>query len=290
MRKVRKICCQITPRRVMGAILIAASVVNLLIVGAVYKTAVPDAAPRSSVRPTSSGFLTLGSTSEIPTAIPSTPTNLPTQTFTASPTSTFTFTPTETPTATASNTPLPSPTQCVPQYFWPIYVVQPRDNLSAIALITGSSVPELMLANCLTRTLIYVGQRLYVPYLPIPTATITSTYTPIVPTNGPTVFQEVSVCYGITSTITDYSIFIQVIPFDLEGINSLVVFFRVNGGSWNRLRMTPSGDFYTASGPLDSKPTANDKVYYIFQATDNVGNIGISAQLSNYFEPCPVIN
>jgi hypothetical protein len=178
----------------------------------------------------------------------------------------------------------------VPQYFWPIYVVQPGDSLWVLAPITASSVPELMLANCLTSTLIYVGQRLYVPYLPIPTATITSTYTPIVPTNGPTVFQAVSVCYGITSTITDYSIFIQVIPFDLEGINSLGVFYRVNGGSWTRLMMTPSGDFYTGSGPLDSKPTANDKVYYIFQATDNVGNIETSAQLSSYFEQCPVIN
>lgn len=291
MQKAKKICCQITPRRVMGTILIAASVVNLLIVGAVYKTAVPDATPTNSVSPTSSPvvFLPPNATNEIPAAteISWTSTSLPTATFTASPTYTFTLTPT----ATFTNTPSPSPTACVPQYSWPIYVVQHGDYLARLAPITGSSVPELMLANCLPDTVIYVGQRLYVPYLPVPPATITPTYTSIPPTNGPTVFQSPSICYdtGLAQKPI-YSIFISVTPFDLEGINSLVAFYRVNGGAWNRLSMTSYGNYYAGSGPLGSTPTKNDVVYYMFQATDNVGNIGTSAEQSSSLVQCIVIN
>jgi LysM repeat protein len=58
-----------------------------------------------------------------------------------------------------------------------VYFVQGGDNLSRLALATGSSLPRLMLANCLNGTTIYVGQRLYVPRLPILAATATPTGT-----------------------------------------------------------------------------------------------------------------
>lgn len=50
---------------------------------------------------------------------------------------------------------------------WPVYVVRAGDTLFTIAQRTGSSVGELMTANCLTNpNIIYVGQRLYVPRVP----------------------------------------------------------------------------------------------------------------------------
>jgi len=108
---------------------------------------------------------------------------VPTQTMSNTPsltltsTSTFTQTPSATPTATLTTTftHTPSITPCAPQYAWFIYVVQSGDTFSYIARITGSTVKELMQANCMIDTLIFPGQRLYVPRLPIETPTFTPT-------------------------------------------------------------------------------------------------------------------
>jgi LysM repeat protein len=180
----------------------------------------------------------------------------------------------------------------MPQYSWPVYVVQQGDSLSAIASITASSVPELMLANCLPDTRIYTRQQLYVPRLPTPIPTDTPTDTPIIPTNGPTVFQNPSVCYDTTigTQKLSYSIFITITPYDLEGISSLLVSYRINGGEWNQLPMTSFGNYYGASAWLTSVPTRADLVYYIFQATDNVGNVQKSYEQSSAFASCTVIN
>jgi LysM repeat protein len=279
MRKARKICCRITPRRIMGGVLIAATVVNLIIVGAVYQVSVPDVVPTITASPTSSpiAFTFVPPSVEIPTQISLTPTGLPTQTYTATPTDTPTLTPTETFTPTSTDTPSPTPTQCVPQYSWPVYVVQRGDTLYDLAPITGSSVPELMLANCLPDTRIYVGQQLYVPHLPIitPTPTNTPTLTPFVPTNAPTVFRDPLVCYDtvLGAPRLTYEIFIRVTPYDLEGISSIIAFYQVNGGPWNQLTLTPSGDYYAGSKVLPNAPTDQDVVSYIFQSTDKVGSV-----------------
>ncbi len=98
--------------------------------------------------------------------------------------------PTDTPTLTPTFTPTPTP--CRPRFDWPVYIAQAGDTLSSIARATGTSVEQLILANCLVSDRIYVGQLLYVPRLPptptfTPTATHTPTYTPTAtPTFTPT--------------------------------------------------------------------------------------------------------
>jgi LysM repeat protein len=60
-------------------------------------------------------------------------------------------------------------------------VVQPGDTLYRLALNTGTSVSQIMLANCLDSTWILAGQLLWLPVLPPPTATIPSIPTPTTP-------------------------------------------------------------------------------------------------------------
>jgi LysM repeat protein len=72
---------------------------------------------------------------------------------------------------------------CAPRFNWMPYIVAPGDTLSAIAARYGTSVVALMQANCLASSMIYAGQRLFVPPVP-PIVTFTST--PIVPTLTPT--------------------------------------------------------------------------------------------------------
>jgi LysM repeat protein len=102
--------------------------------------------------------------------------------------------PTQTPTPTVTPSPtIPRPTAtkrvCVRPPGWVTYYVRPRDTLYAISRAVGLTVPELMHANCLDTTSIYIGQVLWVPYLP-PTAPPTatrqpSTNTPVPPSNTP---------------------------------------------------------------------------------------------------------
>lgn len=61
--------------------------------------------------------------------------------------------------------------QCFIRTDWPIYVVQSGDTLLKIAQRVGSTVTELAYANCIPNAnIVYVGQQLRVPRLPIPTA------------------------------------------------------------------------------------------------------------------------
>jgi uncharacterized lipoprotein YbaY/LysM repeat protein len=56
---------------------------------------------------------------------------------------------------------------CTSRTDWPIYVVQPGDTLFSIGQRTGSTVGELIVANCLPNpNVVFVGQRLRVPQLP----------------------------------------------------------------------------------------------------------------------------
>ena len=85
-------------------------------------------------------------------------------------------TPTQSPRPTATSTPVllpPSPTPV-------IYVVQPGDSLSAIALKYDVSIEALVEANDIADTnVIRVGQKLIIPGpTPIPTATLPPTVTP----------------------------------------------------------------------------------------------------------------
>jgi len=169
----KKICFRLTTRRIVGAILTATTVVNLVIVGAVF-----EAAP-SSVAPTLTPMLTTPPSTITLLAPASTDREIFTHTLatTNTPTQTSSTTPTDTLSPTDTQTIPPSSMPCAPWYSWPIYVVQRGDTLSALARATGSSSGELMLANCLPNDLIYAGQLLYVPRLPIKTLTPSSTST-----------------------------------------------------------------------------------------------------------------
>lgn len=124
-----------------------------------------------SATPTVASTVTTTSTPTV------TPTNTPTATATASrtptptptltPTNTRTPTPTFTPTPTS--TPQPSPTVCatsVPSG-WVRYVVVAGDTVSVLAAVTGTTVTQVVLVNCLPESLmIFAGDVLYLPSLP----------------------------------------------------------------------------------------------------------------------------
>lgn len=60
--------------------------------------------------------------------------------------------------------------QCFIRTDWPIYVVKSGDTLLRIAQRVGSTVTELAYANCIPNAnIVYVGQQLRVPRLPVPT-------------------------------------------------------------------------------------------------------------------------
>jgi LysM repeat protein len=88
---------------------------------------------------------------------------------------------------------------CGPPAGWvKTHIVQPGDNLFRIALSYGTTYPQLQRANCMgSSTIIYAGQRLWVPNVPTRTpipgtttipdfATSTDTSTPIATTTAPT--------------------------------------------------------------------------------------------------------
>jgi LysM repeat protein len=84
-----------------------------------------------------------------------------------------------------------SSVQCGPPAGWVIYYVQSGDTLFGIATMTGTTVNQLMVANCLKSTYVYTGQRLYTPpyyvyplqpvLIPTPWITIPDLLTPEVP-------------------------------------------------------------------------------------------------------------
>ncbi len=90
------------------------------------------------------------------------------------------------PPPTATFAPTLAPTLCGPPLGWQLYTVRPGDTLSSIARATGTTVPQLMLANCLDTDQIKIGQRLFVPRQPFPTATRPPFFTPT-PSPTPTV-------------------------------------------------------------------------------------------------------
>jgi LysM repeat protein len=94
--------------------------------------------------------------------------------------------PVPTPTPTVSQIPTAEPSAtftfipCVPRQplGWVPYIVQPGDTLTRLSLAFNVSVARLMQVNCLSGDLILVGQRLYVPYVPTRTPTVTRTPEP----------------------------------------------------------------------------------------------------------------
>ena len=166
----KEIRIRLTTRRIMGGILATMSVVNLFIVGTVVNaTTLSSSSTPTSTQTTSPSTNTYANPPPGDTNYVITLTPVPTYTETQTPTST----PTNTVTLTASLTVLPSPLPCMSWTHWLTYVVQSGDTLYSLAQDTGTTVEELMLANCLYDNRIYVGQILYVPRLPIKPSTTT---------------------------------------------------------------------------------------------------------------------
>ena len=181
MKKTRKICCQITPRRIMGAVLAAASIVNMVIVGTAYAVstnAIPTVTATPTVDSLTGTFSAQTATGGIQSVFTFQPVEPVNDTATWTPTATATVSATE----TATDTPSPTATICTPWYWWPVYIVQGGDTLYRLAILTDTSVEVIMLANCLQDSRIYKGQQLRLPRLPIITETytpsVTATYTP----------------------------------------------------------------------------------------------------------------
>ena len=164
----------LTLRSIVGAILAASTVVNLLIVGAAYKVdKSPPTPPITSELTTTVPSATI--TNTVATAGVTIASTLA-QVSTPLPTNTPSSTPTDTAAPTETPTNLPVPTVCLKRSSWPVYRVRPGDGLFALAIAFGTNVKELMIANCLRDDRIYVGQLLYVPRLW--SNPITSTSTP----------------------------------------------------------------------------------------------------------------
>lgn len=214
MRKEKKNCFRFTQNRVLGAVLIAVSVINLIVVGAVY-----SAAPFSPVPSATALMVTQLSLTESFTPAS---TLMPTETLTLTATQTPTSTATQTPSVTLTDS--PTPTMCMLPVGWVIYIVQPGESLFRIGLATGASAAQLKLANCLISDQIFPGQPLYVPRLPIYTPTPSATLTSI--PNSPTEFEKPSLCYDSITGVDKETFYIHfsVIVYDPEVVTTVVVF------------------------------------------------------------------
>src|SRR5687768_17497387 len=101
---------------------------------------------------------------------------------------------------------------CGPPIGWVrTHIVQRGDTLFRIALSYGITYPQLQRANCMgSSTIIYAGQRLWVPNVPtrtptpgVPTSTNTSTPTTEVPTSTDTPTSTFTVTPSLTPTLTN---------------------------------------------------------------------------------------
>jgi hypothetical protein len=166
----KEIRIRITIRRIVIAVLAASTAANLVIVGVVFGEDSPAVTP--TVYPLT---VTPLSTAEVffPTSLPGEPTiSTATQIPGVIPSDTFT------PTPTSTDSPLWI--VCIKRFYWPTYRVQPGDTLFSLASAAGSTVREVLSANCLTNDRINVGQLLHLPRLPVsvtPTLSATSTAT-----------------------------------------------------------------------------------------------------------------
>jgi LysM repeat protein len=69
--------------------------------------------------------------------------------------------------------------QCGPPPGWVFYTIRPDDTLYSLGRFFGVTVQQLQLANCLgSSTVIRIGQKLYVPYVPTQTPVVDPSDTP----------------------------------------------------------------------------------------------------------------
>jgi LysM repeat protein len=63
----------------------------------------------------------------------------------------------------------PQPTACQSPKNWTVYTVQRGDTLYLLSQSTGVDWRQIQTANCLSGTVIFAGQPLYLPFIPAPT-------------------------------------------------------------------------------------------------------------------------
>lgn len=133
----------------------------------------------------------------------------PSVTVTASGTSTRTTTNTASPSpsTTPSRTPVPSITSCSLPNGWSIYTVVYGDTFIYLANYFNTTVDALLTANCLSSTMLFPGQQLFLPGILVPatrtpTPSRTPTRTNIPPTRTPTRTPTPTPTHTFTPTFT----------------------------------------------------------------------------------------
>ncbi len=141
-------------------------------------TGTPTAVPQT---PSATATSTTVMTTAVPAVIPSasatpSPSITPTQTATARPSPTASQTPTNSVTASPTVAATATATAaCTRPANWVTYTTQTGDTFFGLATATGTTVSAILQANCLDNTILSIGQRLWLPYLPAtPTAAETT--------------------------------------------------------------------------------------------------------------------
>lgn len=253
-------------------------------------TTVPTVVPPTSVPPTEQAIASLVPTSTpfeptvppLPSATEFVPSQVPTQTFTAS----------------ITNTPRPRPTLDTVLYPYVVqYTTANGDSVSRIAQRYGSSIDAIIVANNLgDDALIFVGQLLQVPVQALPTATsaLPPTTVPtivILPTNTPTVFVPTQVpavgSTAISPTLSPNLQLYTVLPGD--SLSSIASRFGVRTRDIARLNNIVNPDLIyfgqrlvipTPGGtpiPPPATPTATPEVAqrYVVRYGDNLYTLSI---------------
>jgi LysM repeat protein len=271
MQWEKKICFRITLWRIVSAILMASIVTNLIIVGAVLGAEPPQKAPT----------ITSTLTSDLRTATFIVPTATAGEMSTAIRTAEPTPTAPSTATQTSTNTDPPTMTSCVMRFDWPTYRVKRGDTLFSIAVATGSTVRELMEANCLTSDRIFAGQLLYVPHLPVtPMPTDTPRY------DTPTGFEILAT---MTCDPPSYVSF-AVRAYDPDTIRSIsVLVYSSQEAVIAEIPMELNGTNYSGRTALLEPYTVADIAYYRFRGMDSFENITVSQAYSERSSSCVVL-
>lgn len=95
--------------------------------------------------------------------------------------------PTETQTIIPTDTPTDKPVICIPpngHTAWLVHTVQAGDTLSSLAVSTKTNVEEIQKANCITGTIIYNGQPLFLPFVPVYVPPASTVVPPTAPPPG----------------------------------------------------------------------------------------------------------
>lgn len=159
-------------------------------------------------------------------------------------------------------TTVPSPGTCQHPQSWILYTVQANDTLSSLAQRTGTSWQQIQAANCLSGTIIFAGQTLYLPSFPAPMPSLpgptVAILTPVPPGPGnPQLTVTPTAGYpGDTFTII-------MDDFPRNNPIRLVIIYADAGILLVRMTLTPdaNGDAtYLYTSPTDAQP-GNYNIY-----------------------------